>query len=163
MNHSIFFLVPVGRGADIADEIIGIEQNEKLLADILRTGREVGVEVKPTCAPQFMRIADQIGVETRYSRGCLAGLTYCVVGSEGIVRPCAYMQEVAGDVRSQPFDEIWRTSPLFQKLRTQVYKGSCGVCEYESVCGGCRARAAFYHDGDVLEQDDYCAWGGRAR
>ena len=163
MNHSIFFLVPVGRGADIADEIIGIEQNEKLLADILRTGREVGIEVKPTCAPQFMRIADQIGIETRYSRGCLAGLTYCVVGSEGIVRPCAYMQEAAGDVRSQPFDEIWRTSPLFQKLRTQAYKGSCGVCEYESVCGGCRARAAFYHDGDVLEQDDYCAWSGRAR
>lgn len=163
MNHSIFFLVPVGRGADITDEIIGIEQNEKLLADILLTGREVGMEVKPTCAPQFMRIADQIGIETRYSRGCLAGLTYCVVGSEGIVRPCAYMQEVAGDVRSQPFDEIWRTSPLFQKLRTQAYKGSCGVCEYESVCGGCRARAAFYHDGDVLEQDDYCAWSGRAR
>ena len=145
------------------DEIIGIEQNKKLPADILRTGREVGIEVKPTCAPQFMRIADQIGIETRYSRGCLAGLTYCVVGSEGIVRPCAYMQEVAGDVRSQPFDEIWRTSPLFQKLRTQAYKGSCGVCEYESVCGGCRARAAFYHDGDVLEQDDYCAWSGRAR
>ena len=78
--------------------------------------------MKPTCAPQFMRIADQIGIETRYSRGCLAGLTYCVVGSEGIVRPCAYMQEAAGDVRTQPFGEIWRTSPLFQKLRTQAYK-----------------------------------------
>lgn len=67
------------------DEINGIEQNEKLLADILRTGREVGIEAKPTCAPRFMRIADQIGIETRYSRGCLAGLAYCVVGRTGSI------------------------------------------------------------------------------
>ena len=26
-------------------------------------------------------------------------------------------------------------------------------------CGGCRARAAYYHDGDILAQDDYCAHG----
>ncbi len=26
------------------------------------------------------------------------------------------------------------------------------------VCGGCRARAAYYHDGDILGQDNYCAW-----
>lgn len=68
------------------DEVIGIEQNEKLLADILHTGREVGIEVKPTCAPQFMRIADQVGIEMRYSRGCLAGLTYCVVGRTDSIR-----------------------------------------------------------------------------
>ena len=111
MNHSVFFLVPVGRGKDISDESIDVEQNEQLLADILRAGRDAGIEVKPTCAPQFMRIAEQIGVQTRYTRGCLAGLTYCVVGSEGIVRACAYMTEDAGDVRKQPFDEIWRDQP----------------------------------------------------
>ena len=159
MNHSVFFLVPVGRGKDISDESIDVEQNEQLLADILRAGRDAGIEVKPTCAPQFMRIAEQIGVQTRYTRGCLAGLTYCVVGSEGIVRACAYMTEDAGDVRKQPFDEIWQTSPVFQELRTQAYKGACGACDYKGVCGGCRARAAYYHDGDILGQDDYCAWG----
>ena len=158
MNHSVFFLVPVGRGKDISDESIDVEQNEQLLADILRAGRDAGIEVKPTCAPQFMRIAEQIGVQTRYTRGCLAGLTYCVVGSEGIVRACAYMIEDAGDVRKQPFDEIWRESPVFQKLRTQAYKGACGTCDYKGVCGGCRARAAYYHDGDILGQDNYCAW-----
>lgn len=73
MNHSVFFLVPVGRGKDISDESIDVEQNEQLLADILRAGRDAGIEVKPTCAPQFMRIAEQIGVQTRYTRGCLGG------------------------------------------------------------------------------------------
>ena len=138
-------------------DIQGFERH--LTADnILRAGRDAGIEVKPTCAPQFMRIAEQIGVQTRYTRGCLAGLTYCVVGSEGIVRACAYMTEDAGDVRKQPFDEIWRESPVFQKLRTQAYKGACGTCDYKGVCGGCRARAAYYHDGDILGQDNYCAW-----
>ncbi len=53
MNHSVFFLVPVGRGKDISDESIDVEQNEQLLADILRAGCDAGIEVKPTCAPQF--------------------------------------------------------------------------------------------------------------
>ena len=42
------------------------------------------IDVKPTCAPQFTRVAKQLGIDTRFTRGCLAGLTYCVVGSEGI-------------------------------------------------------------------------------
>ena len=75
------------------------------------------------------------------------------------MRACAYMTEDAGDVRKQPFDEIWRTSSVLQELRTQAYKGACGACDYKGVCGGCRARAAYYHDGDILGQDDYCAWG----
>ena len=104
-------------------------------------------------------MAKQLGVDTRFTRGCLAGLTYCVVGSEGIVRPCAYMTEEAGDVRTQPFDEIWKTSPVFERLRTQAYSGACGSCDYKDGCGGCRARAAYYHDGDILAQDDYCAHG----
>ena len=92
---------------------------------------EVSIDVKPTCAPQFTRVAKQLGIDTRFTRGCLAGLTYCVVGSEGIVRPCAYMTEEAGDVRTQPFDEIWKTSPVFERLRTQAYSGACGTCDYK--------------------------------
>ena len=46
--------------------------------------------------------------------------------------------------------------PCFEKLRTQAYSGSCGTCDYAQGCGGCRARAAYYHDGDILAQDDYC-------
>jgi putative heme d1 biosynthesis radical SAM protein NirJ2 len=157
--HYIFFLIPVGRGAYIQETSLKVLENEDLLRRIMRKAAEVRIEVKPTCAPQFTRVAKQLGVETRFTRGCLAGLTYCVIGSEGIVRPCAYMVEQAGDVRKQPFDEIWRTSPVFEKLRTQDYGGACGSCDYRSGCGGCRARAAYYHEGDILAQDDYCAHG----
>jgi putative heme d1 biosynthesis radical SAM protein NirJ2 len=157
--HYIFFLIPVGRGVYIQETSLKVLENEQLLRRIMRKAAEARIEVKPTCAPQFTRVAKQLGVKTRFARGCLAGLTYCVIGSEGIVRPCAYMLEEAGDVRAQPFDEIWRTSPVFEKLRTQDYGGACGSCDYRGGCGGCRARAAYYHEGDILAQDDYCAHG----
>lgn len=157
MGHYIFFLIPVGRGEYIKETSLEVMENERLLKDIMKKSAEVSIDVKPTCAPQFTRIAKQLGVDTRFERGCLAGLTYCVIGSEGMVRPCAYMTEDAGDVRTMPFDEIWQTSPVFQQLRTQAYSGACATCDYKQGCGGCRARAAYYHDGDILAQDDYCA------
>lgn len=157
--HYIFFLIPVGRGRFIQETALEVRENEELLRRIMEKQREVGIAVKPTCAPQFTRVAQQLGVPTRFSRGCLAGLTYCVVGSQGVVRPCAYMTEEAGDVRQAPFDEIWREAPVFRRLRTRAYSGSCGTCDYAQMCGGCRARAAYYHDGDFLAQDDYCAHG----
>ena len=101
VNHSIFFLIPVGRGKYIEETSLKVLENEALLQDIMRKAADVDIDVKPTCAPQFTRVADQLGIPTRYTRGCLAGLTYCVIGSEGIVRPCAYMTEDAGGTRVQ--------------------------------------------------------------
>ncbi|MCL1891011.1 MAG: putative heme d1 biosynthesis radical SAM protein NirJ2 [Coriobacteriia bacterium] len=156
--HYIFFLIPVGRGVYIQETAaLEVRENEELLRAIMKKQDEVSIDVKPTCAPQFTRVAKQLEVETRFSRGCLAGLTYCVIGSEGIVRPCAYMTEEAGDVRQTPFDEIWRDSEVFNTLRTKAYSGACGECDYKDGCGGCRARAAYYHEGDIMAQDDYCA------
>lgn len=157
--HYIFFLIPVGRGKYIEETSLAVVENEELLQAIMRKQSEVSIDVKPTCAPQFTRVAEQLDIPTRFSRGCLAGLTYCVIGSEGIVRPCAYMTEEAGDVRQQSFDEIWRTSSVFEALRTEEYSGACGSCDYKSKCGGCRARAAYYHEGDILACDEYCAHG----
>ncbi len=100
MAHYVFFLIPVGRGKFIQETSLEVLDNEKLLNDIMTKASQVPIDVKPTCAPQFTRVAKQLGVDTRFERGCLAALTYCVVGSEGIVRPCAYMTEEAGDVRT---------------------------------------------------------------
>ena len=155
--HYIFFLIPVGRGKFIGDTALKVAENEQLLRRIMAKQLEVPIDIKPTCAPQFMRVAEQMGVKTRFTRGCLAGDTYCIVSPEGDVRPCAYMTEVAGNVRVTPFDEIWRESELFARLRSRSYGGACGTCDYRQTCGGCRARAAYYHGGDYLAQDDYCA------
>jgi putative heme d1 biosynthesis radical SAM protein NirJ2 len=157
--HYLFFLIPVGRGRFIEKTSLQVAAYEALLEGIMRKQQEVAIDIKPTCAPQFTRVAQQLGVKTRFTKGCLAGLSYCIISPTGQVRPCAYMTEIAGDIRVTPFDELWKSSPLFDALRARTYRDSCGICTYRGTCGGCRARAAYYHQGDYMAEDSYCAWG----
>ena len=154
--HHFFFLVPTGRGADIGDSVLTPEQHEAVLARIMRKQQTVDIELKPTCAPQFIRIATELGVRTRFRRGCLAGLAYAIISPKGLVQPCAYLPLYLGDVHDTPFDEIWRDSEVLKKLRTLEYGGGCGQCKYKHSCGGCRARAAVYADGDYMAADPWC-------
>jgi heme b synthase len=93
-----------------------------------------------------------------HSRGCLAGTGFCFISHVGHVQPCGYFDVVAGDVKEQPFSQIWRESALFQDLRdVDKLKGKCGICEYRRVCGGCRARA-YEVSGDYLAEEPYCVY-----
>jgi len=156
--HHIFFLVPTGRAAHLASNIMKAEKYEQLLERIMDKQREISIELKPTCAPQFMRIAKQKGMKMRFTRGCIAGISYCLIGPTGDVQPCAYLDMKLGNVREIPFTEIWRNSPVFKELRTMNYRGACGICDYKDVCGGCRARAAYYHKGDYMASEPWCTY-----
>ena len=159
--HHFFFLVPTGRGANIEEESLRAKAYEDVLERIMKKQQEVSIELKPTCAPQFMRIAAQMGMKMRFGRGCLAGTSYCIISPRGKVQPCAYLNIPLGDVRETPFDEIWKNNEVLNKLRTLDYKGGCGTCEYKRACGGCRARAAYYHDGDYMAEEPWCLYHGR--
>lgn len=159
--HHFFFLVPTGRAKTIEAESLRAEAYEDTLTRIMKKQQEVEIELKPTCAPQFLRIAAQMGLKTRFRRGCLAGTAYCIISPRGKVQPCAYLNMELGDVRQTPFDEIWKNSEVLNKLRTLEYSGGCGSCEYKRACGGCRARAAYYHEGDYMAEEPWCLYHGR--
>ncbi len=154
--HHIFFLVPTGRGEEIKDMALDRQSYEDVLKRIMNKAKEVPIEVKPTCAPQFIRVASQVGHEQRFRKGCLAGITYCIISPKGDVQPCAYLKMEIGNVREKPFDEIWAENETFQLLRTMDYSGQCGMCQFGKSCGGCRARAAYYHKGDIMSADPLC-------
>jgi radical SAM protein with 4Fe4S-binding SPASM domain len=137
----LFFLVPTGRGSTITD--ISPEMYEKMIRDVLILSAETGVLVRPTCAPQFMRIAHELGlVRKEWKRGCIAGRWYCRIDPAGEVTPCPYLPVSLGNITRTPFGEIWEHSPVLALLRnTSRLEGKCGRCEYAGVCGGCRARA----------------------
>lgn len=157
--HHIFFLVPTGRAKSIEETTLKTAEYEALLTRILDKQQQVPIELKPTCAPQFMRIAKQKEIPMRYSRGCLAGTGYCVVLPNGDVHPCPYLPIKVGNVKETDFDEIWRTSKLFNEFRHEPLKGGCGNCGYDSICGGCRARAYYYNDGDYMAEEPWCEYG----
>ncbi|MGE5406041.1 MAG: putative heme d1 biosynthesis radical SAM protein NirJ2 [Candidatus Saccharibacteria bacterium] len=158
IGHHVLFLVPTGRAIDIEQEALRVREYERTLNQLMDKSKNVNIELKPTCAPQFMRIADRKGIKTKYSRGCLAGISYCIISPKGDVQPCAYLNMPLGNVKETSFVEIWQNNPVFQKLRTLKYGGKCGECDYAGTCGGCRARAYYYSNGDFMAQDDWCLY-----
>jgi radical SAM protein with 4Fe4S-binding SPASM domain len=177
-NFHLFFLVPTGRGTDIED--ITPRMYEDMITSTLAKTTKYKLNIKPSCAPQFMRVAKQKGVDmSRWVRGCMAGLYYCRIYPSGEVTPCPYMPLNLGNVRERSFRDIWFNSEVFKALRDfDRLKGKCGVCEYRDVCGGCRARAygvstdlmdfcGALHEptesrGDYLAEDPWCVYQPRA-
>ena len=155
-----YFLVPTGRGAQLGD--LPVDEQEAVLADLARwEGTYRGrMMVRAKCAPHFMRHVHSTDPESpvlNYETRCPCGTQYCRITPDGHLTPCPYLPETAGDLRTQTFGQIWRESPLFQRLRGGELGGKCGRCEYRKLCGGCRARA-FATDGDVLAADAACTY-----
>ncbi|QGT99055.1 Radical SAM heme biosynthesis protein AhbD, Fe-coproporphyrin III decarboxylase [Candidatus Syntrophocurvum alkaliphilum] len=158
MAHHFFFLVPTGRGKNIEEEALRVKTYEKTINRLMNKQKQIEIEIKPTCAPQFIRIADKKGLPHRFTKGCLAGISYCIISPKGDVQPCAYLDIPLGNVKEKAFDEIWNNNKVLKELRTMQYKGKCGYCDYKEKCGGCRARAYYYSEGDYLAEDTWCLY-----
>jgi putative heme d1 biosynthesis radical SAM protein NirJ2 len=157
-SHHVLFLVPTGRAENIEEESLREKEYEQLIRRLLKKRQDTSFDIKPTCAPQFMRIAKQLDIDVgRYNRGCLAGISYCSIIPNGDVWPCPYLPMKIGNVRETPFSEIWANNKVFKELRTLNYTGKCGDCEFNSSCGGCRARAYFYYD-DIMAHEPWCSY-----
>jgi len=160
VSFNCYFLVATGRGASLTD--LSPADYEAVLADLTRWQREYRgrMLVRAKCAPHFMRHVHQADPDSpilNYETRCPCGTQYCRITPDGKLTPCPYMPEVAGDLRTQSFAELWRAAPLFRRLREGELGGKCGRCEYRRFCGGCRARALAL-EGDVLAADPSCAY-----
>lgn len=151
-NFHLFFLVPTGRGKKLTD--ISPQKYEDMITNTFAKVAKHKLNVRPSCAPQFMRIAKRMGLDMRqWIRGCIAGLYYCRIYPNGDVTPCPYLPIKLGNVREKTFKEIWFNSEVFKALRDpNTLKGKCGTCEFRFICGGCRARA-YGLSSDFI---DYC-------
>lgn len=151
-NFHLFFLVPTGRATKLTD--ISPQKYEDMITNTFAKVHKHRLNVRPSCAPQFMRIAKGMGLDMRqWIRGCIAGWYYCRIYPNGDVTPCPYLPIKLGNVRDQTFKDIWFNSEVFKNLRNpNCLKGKCGACEYKSQCGGCRARA-YGLSSDFI---DYC-------
>jgi radical SAM protein with 4Fe4S-binding SPASM domain len=167
----MFMIVPTGRGEDIMDELVSMEDYEGFLEWHYEMEKnESELLVRPTCAPSYYRVVLQKAKEqgdefkrrslqfsTGGSKGCLAGQLIVLIDVDGEVLPCSYFPVAAGNIRKQSFKDIWENSKLFKDLRDfKAYKGRCGSCEYVEVCGGCRARA-YAITGDYMDEEPFCS------
>jgi radical SAM protein with 4Fe4S-binding SPASM domain len=182
-----FNFVPAGRGKAHYDQDLSPQEREKLMRYLLARMSKGCKTTILTTAPQLARVGLQcqgssgtgevtmsmahmqtVKVTKKavpladFIGGCGAGRLYCSLSPQGDVHPCVFLPVNVGNLKSEKFEEIWLNSPLFKSFRNRAnLKGSCSKCDYKYICGGCRARSAAYHNGDMLDDDPGCIMGAK--
>jgi radical SAM protein with 4Fe4S-binding SPASM domain len=102
------------------------------------------------------------GDPSAMTKGRLAGTGVCFLSFEGEVFPCGSLPAIAGDLRKQPFSDIWNNAAVFADLRNPgKLEGKCACCEFRNFCMGCRARA-YAADGSYMAEDRFCVYEAKA-
>ncbi len=184
-RFTYFNFIPAGRGKDHADQDLSPQEREEVMRYLLnRMSAGCKTTILAT-APQLARVAAQCQGDNgtgevtlalahmqtvrvtkkavplgEFIGGCGAGRLYCAISPQGDVRPCVFLPENVGNLKTRKFKDIWLNAPLFNAFRNRAnLKGSCSKCDYKYICGGCRARSAAYHNGDTLCGDPGCIMG----
>lgn len=91
--------------------------------------------------------------------GCSVGLTYAGLTASGELLPCVPAPIKLGNLLDQDLEDIWVNNKLLNYVRDRKgLKGSCRICAYSSLCGGCR-YTAYAMNGDWLGPDASCPFG----
>ncbi|WP_420491677.1 TIGR04053 family radical SAM/SPASM domain-containing protein [Neobacillus drentensis] len=178
----IFLLVPTGRGQ--LEACISPAEHEKVFRWLYELSKTAPYDIKTTAAQHYRRVVLQqkqrdhliekgeINYEDtittdfasmhdglkRAPKGVNDGNGFVFVSHIGDVMPSGLLPIVGGNVRDTPLAEIYRESKVFKELRQpDNYKGKCGVCEYNKICGGSRSRT-YAVTGDYLESEPFCVY-----
>ncbi|MCB0580135.1 MAG: SPASM domain-containing protein [Phaeodactylibacter sp.] len=144
-------------------QFLVVRPNEHQIPEIYRLAQEIGVdEVKLKTAQvyDYENGNPLIPLEARYARyRRLPDGTYrvknrllnhcwklwhsCVITWDGRVAPCCFDKDVAhelGDLKSQPFADIWQGAP-YQAFRRKLLKGRSRIDICTNCTEGCRVWA----------------------
>lgn len=176
----VFFLIPMGRAS--IDQMPTADEFERVFERLYALSKTAPFDIKATAAPQYNRVVLQHKVSEKkngtrsestdvltdgahYSmkdgigraRAVNDGNGFMFISRTGDIFPSGFLPVMAGNVRKDDIVDIYRNHKVFKELRDQsLLKGKCGVCEYQRICGGSRARA-FAVTSDYLESEPYCA------
>jgi radical SAM protein len=163
---SLFFLISVGRGKVL--QPLSPEEGEQLMSWIYATSRIAPFVVATTEAPSYRRVAlermrlegltaEQIKGSSAYRGfGIRDGHGIVFVSHTGEICPAGFLPLVVGNVRQDHVADVYRSAPVFKSLHDPTkFEGRCGLCQYQVICGGSRARA-FEATGNALASDPFC-------
>jgi AdoMet-dependent heme synthase len=170
VQWSVFFLVPVGRGARL--KMLAPNEHEATLRWLCELTENVPFDIKATASPHYRRVVRQrshrvAGAGFSFAdgldrpdahKGVNDGRGFMFISHTGDVMPSGFLPLSAGNVRLHDPVALYRHSRLFKRLRDpDALTGKCGRCEFREICGGSRARA-FAVSGDPLASDESCPY-----
>ena len=101
--------------------------------------------------------------ESQWACNCARG--NCAITSKGVVQPCISVPWNAGNIRELSFAAIWKTSPVFARIRGLKLQDfpTCSPCENKGYC--MRSRGASYtYSGEYTGVDPFlCEAAAAAR
>jgi radical SAM protein len=173
---SVFFLVPVGRGAE--EERISAAEYEQVFERLWHHSQHQPYAVKTTEAPHYRRFVLERGGDPlagpqgaadgaarrghRAPLGVGDGKGVMFVSHTGEIFPAGFLPLCCGRFPQDSVIDVYQKHPVFLALRdADRFQGRCGICEYRQVCGGSRARA-YAVTGDYLASEPDCAYVPRA-
>jgi radical SAM protein with 4Fe4S-binding SPASM domain len=158
--------VPMGRAADRPDWILQpwqvVEVIDTLAALRLRYAERAIAEGRGPQGALQIRAGNNIGYygphevvlrshsggTSMFWQGCQAGRYVISVESDGTIKPCPSLPTApydAGNVRDEPLQKVWETSPIMRFSQERTYDelwGFCATCTYATVCrAGCSFTA----------------------
>jgi radical SAM protein with 4Fe4S-binding SPASM domain len=94
-------------------------------------------------ADEFCAIPTPPSEDSMESLPCSAGHTACYVSPYGEFYPCVQFPLSCGNVRQQPFIDIWRNSEQLKEVRSIRLRdlSSCSQCSHGSTCTRCPGLA----------------------
>jgi len=139
----LFFLVPTGRGSEIAALELDQQRRDEALAWIAAQARTAPIRVKTTCAPQYKRFIHEDAASPTRFRGCMGGRGFVFVSHTGRLQPCGFLDVAAGDLRAADFDfaRLYREAEVFRNMRRL------------DPFAGCPARA-YARTGDYMQKEN---------
>jgi radical SAM protein len=183
----VFFLVPMGRGELLKQ--MSARKFENLFEKLYNFSKEVDFIVKITEAQHYRRyVIEQekqnlsmgesleVKLPDRMTRdfgpggsighapkGVNAGNGYVFISHIGDIYPSGFLPLKTGDVRNDSLADIYSNHEVFRLLRnSDCLLGKCGLCEYRTVCGGCRSRA-YAMTGNIMAPEPFCVYNPRQK
>jgi len=94
-------------------------------------------------------------------KGSVCGKLSLNIKSNGDMTPCGFIPIVIGNIVRDDLQQVWKDSPVLDKMRNKQPTGKCSGCsKYDDCLGGCTARALAL-TGDMNSPDPHC-WGNDA-
>ncbi|MFY9779812.1 MAG: TIGR04053 family radical SAM/SPASM domain-containing protein [Candidatus Baltobacteraceae bacterium] len=166
---SAFFLVPTGRAQQ--GDVLSAAEHETAFAELYDIWLNAPFDVKTTEAPHFrrymsQRIAsltpEQIPEKAKHPTlrfpAIGDGKGFVFISHVGEVQPSGFLPFVCGNVREERLIDVYRNHPTMRRLRDpDTFGGKCGLCDYNTLCGGSRARA-YGFTGDPFAAEPCCVY-----
>lgn len=161
-------IVPIGNAREMDSCLLSQDELKRIMLEYMQHTNEFIVGGSKTAFRRksnlWTLLESEVGLETKLVQlsrknskiiaGCTIGISSISVLSDGTVYPCRRLPRKVGKFPEQSLEEVFFGKAM-NVLRQEHKIAECNVCEFFTVCRGCRALA-YAVNNDYFSKDPHC-------